>query len=247
MLKRMLASALIAGAAAGLIAALLQFIFVQPVLLHAELYEGGELVHFEGVIATPEDHGDEAVEDGDAIVDEHEHDHGAEAEGIDWHRDGLSVVFTVLVYSGYGLLLVSAFAIAGMLGHRVTARQGLIWGIAGYIALQLAPAAGLAPELPGMSAADVYLRQAWWIATVVLTALGLWLIAFGRNWGAWGLAIVLIALPHVIGAPQPEAFFGPTPPELAGEFAGRVLAVGLVAWALLGLFAATLWQKSQEA
>ena len=56
MLKNMLSSALIAGVAAGLIAALLQFVFVQPVLLHAELYEGGELVHFEGVI---EDHGHE--------------------------------------------------------------------------------------------------------------------------------------------------------------------------------------------
>ena len=46
MLTRIVTSALFAGAAAGLVAALLQFIFVQPVLLHAELYESGALQHF---------------------------------------------------------------------------------------------------------------------------------------------------------------------------------------------------------
>ncbi|MFP3548422.1 CbtA family protein, partial [Rhizobium sp. SIMBA_035] len=48
MLTRILTSALFAGAAAGLIVALLQLFFVQPVLLHAELYETGALVHFGG-------------------------------------------------------------------------------------------------------------------------------------------------------------------------------------------------------
>ena len=46
MFARILTSALFAGAAAGVVAAILQFMFVQPVLLHAELYEAGDLVHF---------------------------------------------------------------------------------------------------------------------------------------------------------------------------------------------------------
>lgn len=46
MLSKLLVSALFAGAAAGLIAGLLQLVFVQPVLLHAELYENGTLAHF---------------------------------------------------------------------------------------------------------------------------------------------------------------------------------------------------------
>src|SRR5690606_8404374 len=65
MLARLLTSALIAGAAAGLIAALMQLVFVQPVLLHAELYEGGELTHFaaEGDHDHYHDHGLGAVTD----------------------------------------------------------------------------------------------------------------------------------------------------------------------------------------
>ena len=46
MFSRILVSALFAGFLAGLIAALLQLVFVQPVLLHAELYESGALNHF---------------------------------------------------------------------------------------------------------------------------------------------------------------------------------------------------------
>ena len=49
MFSRILTSAVFAGAAAGLIAALLQLFFVQPVLLHAELYESGAaLLHKSG-------------------------------------------------------------------------------------------------------------------------------------------------------------------------------------------------------
>ena len=46
MFQKILTSALFAGFCAGLIAGLLQLVFVQPVLLHAELYEAGKLVHF---------------------------------------------------------------------------------------------------------------------------------------------------------------------------------------------------------
>ncbi len=244
MFNRILTSALIAGAAAGLIAALLQLVFVQPVLLHAELYEGGELVHFTGEPAEGHDHGD--------------HAHGADAApaeaapppelpGFDFTRDGLSILFTALVYAGYGLLLTAAIALAEQRGHAVTPRQGLLWGIAGYITVQFAPAAGLPPELPGMAAAELGARQLWWIATVAATAVGLWLLAFGRGWAAWAPAVILLAAPHVIGAPHPHELTGPTPPELASLFAGRALGVGLAAWILLGLFAATLWSRDRQA
>ena len=39
MFQKIAVSALIAGFGAGLVAALLQFVFVQPLLLHAELFE----------------------------------------------------------------------------------------------------------------------------------------------------------------------------------------------------------------
>ena len=44
--SRIVTAALFGGSIAGCIGGLLQLIFLQPVLLHAELYEGGDLVHF---------------------------------------------------------------------------------------------------------------------------------------------------------------------------------------------------------
>ncbi len=219
MFSRILVSGLFAGFAAGLIAALLQLAFVQPVLLHAELYESGQLTHFG------------AAKAGAATA----------AGGIDLVRDGLSVLFTTLIYTGYALILVGAMALAEDRGFRIAVRQGLLWGTAGFVAVQFAPAVGLPPELPGSAAADMGLRQVWWFGTVGATAAGIALIAFGKGWTARGIAAALILAPHVIGAPHPETFAGPVPPELAGMFAGRALGVGLVAWALLGLLAAWFW------
>ena len=222
MFSRILVSGLFAGFAAGLIAALLQLVFVQPILLHAELYESGRLTHFGAEKAAGEQ---------------------TAVGGIDLLRDGLSVLFTTLIYTGYSLILVAAMALAEDRGVRITVRQGVLWGVAGFVAVQFAPAVGLPPELPGSAAAEMGLRQAWWFGTVGATAAGLALIAFGKGWTARGVAAVLILAPHVIGAPHPESFSGPVPPELAGLFAGRALGVGLVAWVLLGLFAARFWVR----
>ena len=219
MFSRILVSGLFAGFAAGLIAALLQLVFVQPVLLHAELYESGQLTHFG------------AAKAGAA----------AAAGGIDLARDGLSVLFTTLLYTGYALILVAAMALAEDRGFRIAVRQGLLWGLAGFASVQFSPAVGIPPELPGSATADIDLRQLWWLGTVGATAIGIALIAFGKGWTARGIAAILILAPHVIGAPHPETFAGPAPPELAAMFAGRALGVGLVAWVLLGLFAAWFW------
>ena len=223
MFSRILVGGLFAGFAAGLIAALLQLVFVQPLLLQAELYESGQLTHFGAAKAAAAP---------------------AAAGGIDPMRDGLSVLFTTLLYTGYSLILVAAMALAEDRGFRHYAvRQGLLWGLAGFVSVQFAPAVGLPPELPGSAAADMDLRQLWWFGTVGATAAGIALIAFGKGWTARGIAAVLILAPHVIGAPHPETFSGPVPPELAGLFAGRTLGVGLVAWVLLGLFAAWFWLR----
>ena len=225
MLARIATSALFAGFVAGLIAALLQLVFVQPVLLHAELYEGGNLVHFgAGTVSAHQDPG-----------------------GMNLLRDGLNVLFTSVIYTGYAFLLVGAMAIAADRGIDINARTGLVWGIVGFIAVHLAPAASLPPEVPGVAAADVEARQIWWFATVVATASALALIAFGRSWTAWVPAVVLLLAPHLVGAPQPDAFAGPVPPELAGLFAGRALGVGLAAWTVLGLLAGFFWQREGTA
>ena len=221
MFTRILTSALFAGAAAGLIAALLQLVFVQPVLLHAELYESGALVHF-----------------GGQPISAHQ-----EVGGFDALRDGLSIIFTMLTYAGYALVLVAAMALAEARDARITARNGLIWGVAGFVVVHFAPGFSLAPEVPGVAAADVEVRQVWWFATVAAAAVAVWLIAFMRNWAHWGIAIVLLLAPHAVGAPEPDTFTGPVPTEIGALFAARAFGVGMAAWVLLGLFAGYFWER----
>jgi cobalt transporter subunit CbtA len=225
MFTRILTSALFAGAAAGLIAALLQLVFVQPVLLHAELYESGALVHFGGP----------AVSAQQNLV------------GFEAVRDGLSIIFTMLTYTGYCLILVAAMAVAQTRGAKINARNGIIWGLAGFFVVHLAPGFGLPPEVPGVAAADVEIRQVWWFATVITAGIAIWLIAFMRNWMAWGAAVILLLAPQVIGAPEPDVFTGPVPTEIGALFAARAFGVGMAAWVLLGLFAGFFWQRETQA
>jgi cobalt transporter subunit CbtA len=212
--RRIAISALFAGGAAGAIAGALQLVFVQPILRHAELYESGQLVHF----------GESTVSAAQDVL------------GMDLMRDGLSIIFSMAVYIGYAFLLAAAIALAEEKGHSVSVRHGLLWGLSGFVATQLAPGFSMAPEVPGVAAAEIVDRQIWWFVTVAMAAVALWLIGFGKSWRMWSLAILLLAAPHLIGAPQPDSFAGPVPPELGSLFVVRALGVGLVAWVLTGLF-----------
>ena len=224
MFIRIATSALLAGAAAGLIAGLLQLVFVQPLLLHAELYESGKLVHFGGQAVS-------AVQN---------------VGGFDFQRDGLSLALTMVVYTGYAFVLVAAIALAEERGYELKIRDGILWGIAGFVAVQLAPAFSLAPEVPGVAAATAQDRQFWWFPTVAAAAIAMWLIAFANKPALWVLAIVLLVGPHLVGAPSPEEFEGPVPPEIASLFAVRALGVGFVAWVIAGLFAGYFWQDQTD-
>ena len=229
MTKNLFTSALFAGLAAGLIAALLQFWLVIPLLLEGELYESGVRVHFAASL-------DAAVQSP-----------AGPAEGLtqDMSRHLMTTGFSVVAYTAFALLLVAGMALAERFGHGVSARKGAIWGLCGFIALQLAPAIGLPPELPGTIAAEVELRQTWWMGTVIATAAGLGLIAFGPSllYAAFGAAF--LALPHIIGAPHLDVYFGIAPPELSAHFATRSLGVSAVSWAVLGTVAGHFWSKDR--
>lgn len=221
MYSRILISAIFAGACTGLIVGVLQLVFVQPVLLHAELYESGELVHFGGTAASAH----------------------PDLPGLDPVRDILSIIFTMLIYTGYALLLIAVMSLAEERGALIDGRWGIIWGVAGFVVFHLAPGFSLAPEVPGVAAADVGARQVWWFATVAAAAVALWLIAFGTSWIMWGIAAVLLMAPHLVGAPAPDAFAGPVPTEIGALFAARAFGIGLAAWVLLGSFAGYFWQR----
>ena len=159
MSKNLLTSAVFAGVAAGLLAALLQFAFVIPTLLEGELFESGARVHF-GVNGSPQS------------------DRGAPALGGEWSRHAMTVGFNVVTYVGFAFLMLAAMALTEMRGlTRITPRSGIIWGLAGFLAIQLAPAIGLPPVLPGTIGAEVEARQAWWLGTIAASVAGLWIIA----------------------------------------------------------------------
>lgn len=225
MFKNLVTSALIAGFAAGLIAAALQISMLVPILLEAELYETGVLRHF-----------------GAETREQHNFD-----LAHDWTRNGFTILSMVAIYIGFALMMVAALAFAESKGIVVTARRGILWGLGGFAALQLFPAMGLPPELPGMLAAELLPRQIWWVSTVAATIIGLVALVFGKNWTHWGGGLLVLAAPHIIGAPHPAIFGGTVPPELAAEFAGLSLGVGAICWAVLGLLSAYFWQKESDA
>lgn len=226
MYAKLLTSALFAGVAAGLIAALLQFSFVTSSLLEGEMYESGEKVHFavDGSPQSPR---------GGAEMD-------FAAEPM---RYVMTVAFNIVTYVGFGFLMVAAMAFAEARDWtRITPRQGLIWGLAGFIAIQLAPAVGQPPVLPGSIGADILPRQMWWLFTLVTAIAAMGLLAFGR--GIWPvLAIPLFLAPHVIGAPVLDTYYGVTPAELAAQFAAMSLGFAAAGWAALGFFAAFFYSR----
>lgn len=249
MIKKLLASAVIAGGAAGLLAAVLHFSFVQELILLGERYESGALVHFmvdgaphdqtdQGIAATGHAHSSEA---GD-----HSHEPVTDTGTSPLVRNGLTVVFSVLVYVAYALILVAGFGLAKALDKQITAREGALWGLAGFAAFQLFPAMGLAPELPGTIAADLGARQVWWWSTVAMSITGMGLMAYGGNAASIVAGLVLLAVPHIIGAPSLGEYAGTAPPEIGAAFSARVLGVGLIVWAALGWIAGAVWAKESQ-
>ena len=110
MVKNLFVSAICAGIAAGLLASVLQFTFVIPVLLEGELYETGARVHF-STDGSPQS------------------DRGAPSLGGDWTRHSMTVAFNIVTYTGYGLMLAALISFAALKGITTSARQGLIWGL----------------------------------------------------------------------------------------------------------------------
>ncbi len=222
MFSKILVSGLFAGALGGLMAGLLQWFFVQPILLHSELYETGVLKHF-GALANS------AQPDLDKL------------QPI---RDILSILFSMIIYIGYAILLISAMTIHQQnTGNPISFHQGIIWGIAGYITVHLAPAISLPPEVPGVAAAELQSRQIWWFVTVLFTAIGIWLIAFNTKLLLFLVGGILILAPHIFGAPEPTSYLGPAPTEIGALFASRALGIGLISWAILGGLSAIFLQK----
>jgi cobalt transporter subunit CbtA len=193
-----------------------------PFILAAETFENAEAGHSQA-----------AASPGTGTAQSHDH-----ATGTEWApEDGTErLVYTfaasILASAGFAALLAG---VALMTGKTITRKSGWLWGLCGFVAVSLAPAAGLAPELPGMPAADLLSRQIWWLSTIAATATALWLLAFRREPWAVVAALAIVLLPHIIGAPLPAAHESGVPATLASQFVGASLAANAMMWLLIGI------------
>ncbi len=224
-ISRIFLVAIIGGALAGLFHTAIQQIAVIPLILEAETYETGD--------AGAGAHSHEVAGQGqDVAVGTQGHSHDEEAwspeDGIE--RLAYTALANVLLSVGFALLLCAGFALKG----GVTWRSGMLWGLGGFVAFSLSPGIGLPPELPGAAAAALYDRQIWWIAAAVCGIAGLALIAFARKPVLKALGAVVLVLPHIIGAPQPDSHAGLAPPALEEAFIYASLATNAVFWVFLG-------------
>lgn len=226
MLTRVLSVGLLAGLLAGLLIAILQQVTTTPLILRAETYEKqGEAAPAAAGASKGHDHA--------------AHDHGWKpADGLP--RFFYTSVTTIATAVGVCFLLIAGMIFAG---DTIDERRSLAWAIAGFVASGLAPAAGLAPELPGSAAGELVARQIWWVGTAVATALALWAFLRMESLAARLGAVVLLLAPHVIGTPHPHAFESKVPAELAAQFAALSLVVQGLLWALAGIAVGLLWPK----
>ncbi|HEU5096653.1 MAG TPA: CbtA family protein [Reyranella sp.] len=223
MLSRILAVGLLAGLVAGLLVAVLQQVTTTPLIVAAEVFETG--------------HAAEAQKT---------HDHGAHEHDEGWKpADGLPRLFytslaTIVTAVGLALALLAAMVVAG---EEIDERRALAWAIAGFVAFGLAPAAGLAPELPGSAAAELAARQIWWVGTGCATAIAIWMFLKTEKAVLRVLALAVLLAPHVIGAPQPAEFESRVPAELAAQFTALSLTVQACLWLLVGIAIGLLWPR----
>lgn len=235
LIRRLFSAALVAGVLSGTAVSVVQQATTVPLILEAEKYE----------VTVPPAPSPTAAPVASTLAPTatgHEH-HGhatperSLGEGVPatteeaLNRLLTTIAANLLTGVGYGLLLAGVML---LMGDRVDARRGLLWGAGGFIAFALAPAYGLPPELPGMGGADLEARQLWWFAAAACSAGGLLALAFARVPALVAAGVAAILLPQLIGAPHPETPAGAVPPELAARFVTASLGSAALFWAVLG-------------
>ena len=222
MFRRVFLAAILAGLAAGIVWSAVQELRVTPFILAAEVFEHGDHAH-----AT------DAPPQAEAW---------APADGIE--RTAYTVLANLIVAVAFSLALAGSSL---LLDRPITLANGAVWGLAGFLAFSLAPAAGLPPELPGIPGADLWGRQLWWWFTAGSTAAGLALMAARNGTIFWVLSVALIALPHVIGAPAAPEESSNVPAHLASGFVANALASAAIFWVCLGLAQGFINERNAKA
>ncbi|SNB62243.1 cobalt transporter subunit CbtA [Arboricoccus pini] len=231
-------TAVLTGIIVGCAASVFQFLGTSQLIAEAEVYENAGQAKEAQVAGSPspDAHAGQAVR---------HHNDGEWKPADGFERMAFTLAANVLTAIGYALILC---ALISLRGKPVTWRQGLLWGLAGFACVMLAPMIGLPPELPGTPSAPLADRQIWWIGTALATATGIGLIAFQRRLWAIVLAGALIVAPHVIGAPPaPEGMHALAPDALEHKFIAAALVTSLLFWVLLGLLSGMIYGRFEHA
>lgn len=227
MITRIARTAGFSGLLAALLLTLLQSFWVAPLILQAETYENA---------APAEQH--EHTTDG---AQGHAHDAQAWSPEDGWQRVLSTTGGNLVVAVGFALILAALYSLRepGRIG------AGALWGLGGFAVFCLAPTLGLPPELPGTAAADLVQRQTWWVGTAAATAAGPALLVFARHWALKLLGALLLLVPHLIGAPQPEVHESLAPQALQTQFEIASWLTNAVFWVALGVLSAWLYRRHQ--
>ena len=233
-------SALLAGSLAGVLVFVGHTWKVTPLIANAEVYEAVKPKSHSHTHASSDKPGVVASE----RQREHSHNEGNEwgpADGFE--RNAFTLLSDVITAIGFAFLLGGVMVLSG---RELGWKRGMVWGLCGYAALYLAPAFGLSPELPGMAAAELTARQAWWLSTAVLTASGLAGLFFLSRLIWKVLAVALLVAPHLVGAPHPPVNPGTLPAELAAQFAVVTLVITAIFWLSLGALSGYFLDRFKE-
>ena len=226
MIRETVLSALVAGLVAALLLTVVQSLWITPLILQAETYEEAAEQH-------PDVQG--------SGVHHHDEDESGWKPQNGWQRTLSTLGANLLMGVGYGLVMVAVFLLWRAPRN---AGWGLAYGVCGFCTFFLAPALGLPPQLPGTAAAELSIRQEWWLMTAAATATGLMLFfSLPRPWQK-ASALLLLILPHLIPAPHPAAETSLAPETLQSQFRIATGVGNAVFWLSLGFAAALAFRRS---
>jgi cobalt transporter subunit CbtA len=214
--KNIIMTAALTGLLAGILLTIIQQIDVIPTILEAETYEQS--------VETPADTMTEAH-----LAHTEDQEEWQPEDGIE--RTLLTGFSNICLAFSFAMLLGVAMHLYGKSSNW---RSGLLWGLAGYAVFVVAPILGLPPELPGTEAGGLHDRQIWWLMTVLATTTGLSLLVFVNNGFLKLLGGVILVVPHLMGAPQPEVHSSLAPSDLIHSFIYATVIANAVFWLSLG-------------
>jgi cobalt transporter subunit CbtA len=219
MIRETALATLLAGLVAALGFAILQSIWLTPLILKGEVYEDRAAAAQESVPPT-------------AASAEHHHDENAWKPQDGLQRTLFTAAADLLMGVGYGCVLIAVYL---LWRAPKSTWWGAAYGLGGFIVFFAAPALGLSPELPGTASAELALRQQWWVMIAAATAIGLLLLFSRLPWWWRVLGVAVIVAPHWVPAPRPAVEGSLAPEELQSQFRLATTLCNACFWVLLGI------------